>query len=101
LKVYAEGQSIDVDLFLGESPYQAELLARRRKEAVDGLSVWFVSPEDLVLLKLLANRPRDLADIGDVLFTQGELDVPYMRRWGAELGVGARLDQVLRDAEAG
>jgi len=94
-KLFVEGRSIDIDIFLAESPYQQELLARRRCTETLGSPVWFVSPEDLVLLKLLSYRPRDVADIGDVLFTQRQLDEGYLRQWAATLGVSARLDDVL------
>jgi hypothetical protein len=94
-RLYIEGQGIDIDLFLAESPFQQQLLARRRREELDEVPVWFVSPEDLVLLKLLSHRPRDIADIGDVLFTQGRLDETYMRHWAGRLGVAAELDEVL------
>lgn len=94
---YVEGHSIDVDLFLAESRFQHELLARARPEQIDDLTVRVVSPEDLVLLKLLAHRPRDIADIGDILFVQGSLDEAYLRQWADELGVLARLDDVLAD----
>jgi hypothetical protein len=94
-RLFLEGRSVDIDIFLAELPYQHQLLARRRCEQIDGSPVWFVSPEDLVLLKLISYRPRDVADIGDVLFTQGQLDEVYMRRWAATLGVSARLDDVL------
>ena len=97
IRLYLEGKGIDIDIFLAESRFQEQLLSRRRQERLDGLSVFFVSPEDLILLKLLASRPRDFADIGDVFFTQGSLDVPYMRRWASELGVLQKLEQVLQE----
>jgi hypothetical protein len=90
-----EGRGIDIDLFLAESPFQQQLLARRRREELDNFPVWFVSPEDLILLKLLSHRPRDVADIGDILFTQGQLDDRYMRHWVGQLGVAADLEQIL------
>ena len=37
----------------------------------------------------------DLADIGDVIFTQGRLDESYMRQWAEKLGVLPQLDEVL------
>jgi hypothetical protein len=95
---YREGQGIDIDVFLAEAPYQQEVLKRRRRIQLDGLTTWLVSPEDLILLKLLAARPRDLADIGDVLFTQGQLDEAYLRHWADALGVRAKLEQALADA---
>jgi predicted nucleotidyltransferase len=94
---YIEGNRIDVDLFLAESRFQNELLARARPEQIDDITVHVVSPEDLVLLKLLAHRPRDIADIGDILFVQGSLDEAYLRQWAGELGVSRRLEDALAD----
>ena len=96
-RLYLEGQGVDVDLFLAETLYQQELLRRRRREEIDGVTAWLVSPEDLILLKLVAGRPRDRADIGDVRFVQGELDETYMRQWAVELGVAVALEQLLAD----
>jgi hypothetical protein len=75
------------------------LLARRRRHEIDDLPIWFVSPEDLVLLKLLSGRPRDVADVGDVLFTQGQLDEEYLRAWAHELGVLDQLQGVLAEVK--
>lgn len=94
---YLEHWSIDVDLFLAESPFQQELLKRAKPEQIDDVMVRMVTPEDLILLKLLARRPRDLADIGDVLFIQGTLDESYLRRWASELGVLTELEKVLAE----
>lgn len=99
LRSWLEGRSVDVDFFLAESPFQHEILARRRIEEFDGLPVAIVSPEDLILLKLIAHRPKDLADIGDVLFTQGQLDLAYMRQWADRLGIRGRLEMVLKQSE--
>jgi predicted nucleotidyltransferase len=88
---------IDVDFFLAESDYQQEVLARRRYEKIDDLDFWIVSPEDLILLKLISRRPKDMADIGDILFMQGQLDVDYMRSWAKILEIGVHLEQVLSE----
>jgi hypothetical protein len=95
LRLYLADHGVDVDIFLAESAFQHSLLLRRRCEDYQGRPIWFVSPEDLVLLKLVAGRTRDLLDIQDVLFTQGRLDETYMRRWAADLGVSEALEQVL------
>ena len=57
------------------------------------------SPEDILLLKLIAHRPRDLSDIGDILFTQGELDWGYLRRWADLIGVRDPLEAVLKQRD--
>lgn len=97
VRLFLPAGGVDVDLFLAESKYQDQLLARRRHVSVDDLSVWLVSPEDLILLKLIAGRPRDFADIGDVLFTQGQLDENYMHQWADRLSVRAELERVLSE----
>ena len=94
---YAEGRGIDVDVFLAESPFQRQLLARARLEQIDDTPLRVVTPEDLILLKLLARRPRDLADVGDILFTQGQLDEAYLRQWAKELGVLTDLENALAE----
>ena len=47
------------------------------------------------VLKLLANRPRDIGDVADILFVQGELDQEYMRKWARPLGIESQLEQAL------
>ena len=95
LKRYVLGHSIDVDLFLAESPYQDEVLRRKCLAEVEDRRYWIASAEDLVLLKLVAGRPRDLIDVADVFFTQGQLDEKYMRHWAEKLGVEQELTRAL------
>ena len=94
-RLYLDDHGVDVDLFLAETAYQRELLRRRRREAINDVSAWLASPEDLILLKLIAGRPRDYADIADIRFVQGQLDEDYLRQWARELGVQDALERVL------
>jgi len=94
---FLAGRGVDIDVFLAESPYQSSILNRRQWAKLNGLEAWLVSPEDLVLLKLLAFRPRDVADVGDVIFMQGQLDVAYMRQWAPQLGVAERLETAVQE----
>lgn len=87
---------VDVDVFLSETPFQTQVLKRRLRLAMDGWEGWFVTAEDLILLELLANRPKDRVDVADVLFVQGKLDDTYLHSWAEILGVVAQLDEALR-----
>jgi hypothetical protein len=51
------GRAIDLDFFLAVSPFQQRVSNRRCREQVNRTTVWLASPEDLILLKRLANRP--------------------------------------------
>lgn len=88
-------QGIDIDVFLSESEFQESILARRSQHDVGGRLMWLVSPEDLIVLKVLANRDRDRGDVQDVLFMQGAVDRDYMRHWAERLGVLERLNLAL------
>ncbi|HEY2882150.1 MAG TPA: nucleotidyltransferase [Pirellulales bacterium] len=100
VRLYLQHEGIDVDVFLVELPFQREVIHRRRKEEVDGQMVWLTTPEDLILLKLIAARPRDALDVADVFFMQGRLDIVYMRHWAKLLGVEAKLEKALADASS-
>lgn len=94
-RIYYEGGGTDVDVFLADNDFQKEILTRSREEQTEIGSLMLVTPEDLILLKLLAARPRDLIDVADILFTQGRLDEPYMRRWASQLGIAQNLEDAL------
>lgn len=94
-RLFMEGRGIDADIFIADSPYQHEMLKRRIRDQVEDFEVWMVTPEDLVLLKLLADRPRDRIDVDDLLFSLGQLDESYMRKWAKEIDVADRLDKAL------
>jgi predicted nucleotidyltransferase len=97
LRRYIRDESLDVDLFLVESEFLAEVMKRRSRQDAEGQLLWVVRPEDLVLFKLLAGRPRDLGDVSDILFIQGPLDEAYVRRWAPELGIGQSLERALAE----
>lgn len=97
LRMSLESHGVDVDIFLAESDFQRSLLKRQQSHDDEGRAVGFVSPEDLILLKLIANRPRDLSDVADVLFVQGQLDEAYLRHWADELGVRPQLTKALEE----
>lgn len=86
---WIQGKAIDVDLFLAECQFQESLMQRRVEATVDGI----------ILLKLLASRPRDIGDVQDILFVQGQLDESYLRHWADELGVRPQLEKALTEFE--
>ena len=98
LRYYLQDQGLDVDVFLVETKFQGSVIQRRKLERMEGdASAWFVSPEDLILMKLIANRPRDQGDVQDIFFMQGELDMNYLKQWSDWLEVRSRLEKALSD----
>lgn len=77
----------DVDLFVAKDAYDLECLARARELTIDGALVRVVSPEDLIihkLIKLRLDRRRilqDVADLRSLLEAQPAIDWTYLERW--------------------
>jgi len=62
--------AIPVDLVLAGAGLEEEFLSRARLIDVDGVSVPVIAPDDLIVTKLLAGRPKDLEDVRIVLAQQ-------------------------------
>ena len=64
-------EGIRVDVFVSTVPFYKELKRRVRNAALLGRPLKILSPEDLVVLKLMFFRRKDLADAEAVLRDQG------------------------------
>lgn len=112
-RTIAEGQfrgsigGLRVDVFVPAIPYYADLAARRRQVTLLGRPLWVLSPEDLVVLKLMFFRRKDLADVEAILRDQGaSIDRRFVRQKLIDLvGVDderlAALDAIERDLTGG
>jgi hypothetical protein len=56
-----------VDLVVGKSGWQREILARAQASEIDGVQVPVATVSDLIVLKLYAGGPQDAWDIGQLL----------------------------------
>lgn len=87
-----QGREIVLDFILAESELHRSALARRRIVEFAGMALPIVTIEDLVLLKALADRPQDRADISSALAEHGgTLDRAYLQHWGRQLGIDLGL----------
>ena len=83
------GQEVVVDLLLADSEFLREALARRRTVAFNQLQVPILTLEDVILLKTLAGRLQDRADLENIEARQAELrvDWSYVEEWKTRLGL--------------
>jgi len=83
---------LDVVLAVRES--KTDFIERAVRIDIEGLSVPVASPEDLIVMKILAGRPKDLQDVRTVLMERlTRLDMAYIR---SMLGI---LDQALGQSD--
>lgn len=79
LRHKASGASIDISL--GALPFEEEVVARSQVYDVGLLSVRLPTPEDLIILKAVAHRPKDLIDIQTVIDSHPDLDIKRIKQW--------------------
>lgn len=76
-----------VDVFVSRHPHMSEMERRRvRVDAQDGTHLYFITAEDLCVLKLLYGRPKDIGDL-ERLFATRAIDLGYVRRWLAMMPI--------------
>lgn len=76
-----EPTGIRVDIIFSFSPYEQTAIERSRKVDLDGTEVSFASPEDIIIHKVFARRPRDLEDARGILLKNSDLDRTYILQW--------------------
>lgn len=81
------------DIIAAGLDYQEIALSRShhvRQE--DGFVVNFMTVEDIIIHKLIANRHKDDSDVMSILATKPALDADYLDRWLAEWEVRDRYE---------
>jgi hypothetical protein len=70
------------DLIIAATDYEAIAIARARGETIGGgFVVRVAAPEDVIVLKLIAGRAQDVADIEAILATRPDLDERHIEQW--------------------
>lgn len=90
----ASGPPLDIQT--AKTAYQQQLVARAVATR-EGLPV--ATAEDLVILKLIAHRPKDVVDLRG-LIALPDLDWAYIEQWAVAWEVADRLDVLRRAASA-
>lgn len=89
-------RSAGADLIFADVPFLEEVVRRATPVRTPVGELPVATAEDLLLMKLDANRPDDLEDaiaIKDVCFSS--LDRVYLAKQGRDLGLSARLEALL------
>jgi predicted nucleotidyltransferase len=82
LSLIHRASGLPVDLVVAGPGLEDEFLAQRRHVDIGGVTVPVISPEDLIVTKILAGRPKDLDDARGVLREQGgRLDIERSLRF--------------------
>lgn len=75
------------DISLGALPFEEEMVKRGVLHEVDEtLQLRLPTPEDLIIMKAIAHRPKDLEDIRTIAGKSPNLDVKWIEKWVKAFG---------------
>ena len=94
-----EATGIRIDFIFSFTPYETEAIKRAKKIMMLGQEICFASPEDVIIHKIFAGRPRDLEDVRTILLKNPEIDAKYIRSWLKEFDASAENKIFLKTFE--
>jgi len=94
-----EHTGIRVDFIFSYTPYETEAIKRAKKVKIMGQEVNLASPEDLIIHKIFAGRPRDIEDVRTVLLKNPDVDKQYIRGWLKEFDESSEKKEFLKAFE--
>jgi hypothetical protein len=62
-----DGNGIRADLIFAKLTYEYEALQRAKNKSVQGRKIRISSPEDLIIHKIISDRPRDREDVRGII----------------------------------
>jgi hypothetical protein len=73
--------ALPLDIVLAGPGIEDQFFDRAQSREVEGTIVRLASPEDLIVMKLLAGRPKDVEDVSAIVAAYGDgLDTEYIER---------------------
>ena len=89
-----------VDCLIASTDFEQAALRRTLKAPIEGRSIPVLSPEDLIVFKLVAGRARDYEAVAAIVNTAGQkLDVRYIGDALDTLGILDRWERARTEAE--
>jgi hypothetical protein len=88
---------IPIDISLGMLPMEVEAVERSIEYPLGELIIRLPTPEDLIILKAVAHRPKDLADIQAVIDNHPDLDRARIKYWVKEFADTLEMPEIWDD----
>jgi hypothetical protein len=89
--------AIDIDVILGGLPFEEDAVANAKRYVIGGVNVRLPKVEDLMIMKAVAHRPRDLQDIEGLLQAHPNLDLLSVRQWVREFASVTAMSELIDD----
>ncbi|MDX2034389.1 MAG: nucleotidyltransferase [Blastocatellia bacterium] len=90
---------INIDISMGGLEFEREMIERSTRLLVGGLSIRIPTPEDLLITKAVAQRPKDMADIDAILIAVPDLDLARVRYWVQQFADALEMPEIADNLE--
>jgi hypothetical protein len=94
-----EASGIHVDISLGLLPFEVEAVARSTEYQAGNVRLRLPTPEDLIILKAVAHRPKDMLDIAAVIAVHPHLDGNRIAFWVQQFAELLEMPELWQDVE--
>ncbi len=79
-------KTVQIDMIMASTDLEKEALKRKKRVSFFNQKTSFPSAEDLILLKLIPGRPKDLLDAESIIIRQKDkLDLSYLEKWSRQI----------------
>lgn len=76
----------DIDISMGILPFEVEMIQRSVIIEVSSIKLRLPTPEDLIVMKAVAHRAKDLTDIQAIAGSNPDLDKERIQLWVEQFG---------------
>lgn len=94
-----EASGIHVDISLGLLPFEVEAVARSTEYQAGNLRLRLPTPEDLIILKAIAHRPKDMLDIAAIIAAHPHIDGRRVAFWVQQFADLLEMPELWHDVE--
>jgi hypothetical protein len=88
---------INIDLTFGRLSFEQTAIDHSELHHIDGLHLRLPRVEDLLVMKAVARRPKDLQDIEGLLAAHPDADIVVVRQWVREFATAMSMSDMLDD----
>jgi hypothetical protein len=88
---------INIDVTFGRLSFEQTAIDQSEIHNIGGLRVRLPRVEDLLVMKAIARRPKDLQDIEGLLAAHPEADLVAVRQWVREFATAMSMSDMLDD----
>jgi len=89
--------AMDIDLSLGVLPFEMEMVERSQVVNIGPTKLRLPTPEDLIIMKAVAHRPKDLEDIQAIAASHTGLDKERIHFWVEQFGTALDLPDLYNE----